>query len=276
MKTQTIYLTSLLLLSASPVLVGDMAAPSTTDGLQLRYGDPGSKVKLSVNHDISAGQQKSMAEFRFLMDFELSEAPGAFAVDINKVQGSYTAHDMTQRLPVSGLKGQSFSLDKTDDDRTLRRTDSDSKLQINLGEMIGTSYSIGLALADILPVLPEEPVSLGSTWQSARDTFSLEGWAWVEGRLSSEHSVTAVEQLDGHTIVSITSTAHAQLSDVEGGVDYSGDGELKRTSHWRFDATEGRLLSVSMVQETSGINTLPQGTFDIRQQTKVEFSTMEQ
>lgn len=274
MKTQTIYLTTLLLLSTSPVVLGDMAAPSTTDAIELRYGDPGDKAKLSVFNDISTGNHKSMANFSFLMDFELSEAAGAFAIDIDRVKGSYTAHDMTQRLPVSGLKGQSFFLDKTDDDRTLQRTDSDSKLQINLGEMIGINYSIGLAMTDILPVLPEQPVTLGSTWKSARDTRSLEGWAWVEGRLSSEHAVTAVDQLDGHTIVSITSTASAQLSDVVGGIDYSGDGELKRTSHWRFDATEGRLLSVSMVQETSGLNTLPQGTFDVHQQTKVEFSTM--
>jgi len=273
MKTQTIYLTTLLLVSTSPAVLGDMAAPSTTDAIELRYGNPGDNAKLSVFNDISTDSHKSMANFNFLMDFELSEAPRAVAIGIDKVKGSYTAHDMTQRLPVSGLKGQSFFLEKADDDRVLLRTDSDSKLQINLGEMIGVKYSIGLALADILPFLPEQPVTLGSTWESTRDTRSLEGWAWVEGRLSSEHVVTAVDELDGHTIVSITSIAYAQLSDVVGGVDYSGDGELKRTSHWRFDATEGRLLSVSMVQETSGLNTLPQGTFDVRQQTKVEFST---
>ncbi len=274
MNTKAIYLTTYFLLSASPLAFGDMAASSTTDGLQLRYADPGSTATLSISHDITAGGNPSLASRSFLMDFELGEAPGAFTVFINKVKGSFTAHNQTQRLPASGLKGQSFLLDKTEDDRALRRTESDNKLQVGLGQMVGSRFPIGLALADILPILPEGPVTLGSRWQSAQDTRSLEGWAWAEGRLSSEHAVTAVNQLDGHTIVSITSTAHAQLSNVEGGIDYSGGGDLKRTSHWRFDATDGRLLSISMEQETSGSNTLPQGNLEVLQLTKVEYSSL--
>ena len=273
MKTQTIFLTSIILLSASPVVTGEMAVPSTTDGLQLRYGVAGGKAKLSINQDISAGEHESIASRNFWMDFELTEAPGAFAFEITRVKGTYTAHDMTQRLPVSGFKGQSLQMQKSDGDRSLQRTDSDSKLEIPVGQMIAGNYPIGLALADIMPALPENPVTIGSTWESTRETRWLEGWAWTEGRLISEHKVTDLEQKGGHTIVDVISTSHAQLSDVEGGVLYSGDGELTRTSQWRFDATEGRVVSILMEQETTGINTLPQGNIDVRQTTKVEYST---
>jgi len=273
MKTQTIYLTSLILLSVSSVVPADMTAPSTTNGLHLRYGSPAGKVELSVNHDISAGGHQSIASRQFSMDFELGDAPGAIAFEITRVKGSYIAHDMTQRLPASGLSGQTFYMNKADDNRALQRTDSDSKLEIGVGQMIGGNYPVGLALADIMPELPEGPISVDSTWESTRDTLSLEGWAWTRGQLISEHQVTDLQQEDGHTIVGVTSTSHAQLSDVDGGVVFSGDGELKRTSHWRFDVTGGRVLSISMEQETFGVNTMPQGNMDVRQITKVEYST---
>jgi len=274
MNTKAIYLTTTLLLSASPVVFSDSAVTSTSDGLQLRYGDAGGKASLSVSQDITAGGHASIAGRTFLMDFELSGAQGTVAVNIDRAKGSYTAHDMTQRLPASGLRGQSFSLAKVDNDRALRRTDSDKKLEIGLGEMIGINYPVGLALTDILPVLPKAPVAVGTTWTSKQDTRSLEGWAWAAGSLSSEHTVMAVDQLDGHTIVSVTSTAQAQVANVDGGIDYSGDGALSRTSYWRFDATDGKLLSVSMEQQTSGLNTLPQGTMEVEQVTKVEYSTL--
>jgi len=274
MKTKAIYLTTYYLLSASPVFAADMAATSTTGGIELRYKDPGSNASLSVYQDISVDDQVSFADRSFLMDFEFGNSPGAFTVGISKVKGSFTAHGQTQRLPASGLKDQSFSLDRIDGDRAMQRNDSDTRLQVGLGEMIGANYPIGQALVDVLPILPEQVVTLGSTWEYTQDTRSLEGWAWVEGKLNSQHSVTAVDQLNGHTIVSVSSTAQASLADVEGGVEYIGDGKLGRNAHWKFDATAGRLISLSMEQETSGINVLPQGTFNIRQLTKVEYSTL--
>jgi len=272
MKTRTVYLTTILSLSASSFLWADQATKTSSD-IELRYGKPDSLAMLSINQDISSGEHQSFAQRELTMEFELSEAPGAFTIDISKVKGNSIAHNMSQRLPASGLKGQSFALEKTSDNRALQRTESDNKLEIGLGQMIGENYPVGLALAEILPILPKEPVTLGSSWQSTRTTRSLEGWAWTEATLSSEHRVTDVDEQGGHTIVSVTSTAHAKLNDGGGAIAYSGDGELSRTSHWRFDATDGRLLSVSMEQRTSGLNTMPQGTVDIRQQTNVEFST---
>lgn len=275
MNTKANYLTTTLMLATASFSTLNLAADTAiNDGLELRYGNSGGKSTLSVSQDITAGGHASIAGRTFLMVFELSGTHDAVAVNISKAKGSYTAHDMTQRLQASGLRGRSFSLAKVDDGRSLQRKQADDKLAIGLGEMIGINYPIGLALTDIMPNLPEAPVVVGSTWSSTQDTRSLEGWAWASGTLNSEHTVTGIEKLDGHTIVSVTTTAQAQITNVEGGVDYSGDGALSRTSHWRFDATDGKLLSVSMEQNTSGMNTLPQGTMAVEQLTKVEYSTL--
>jgi len=267
MKTTAIYLTSTLVLTSTALVFGD----SASEQHKLRYGNPSGRATLSVSHDISAGGHDSTASRSFLMDLELSETQDIVSVKVNKAKGSYTAHGMKQRLPASKLAGQSITFLKHDDGHALQRSDPDNDLEIPVGQVIGADYPIGLALVDILPVLPEGPVSVGTTWTSTRDTRSLEGWAWAAGSLSSEHTVTALDKDNGHTIVSVTSTSKAQLEKDGNGLQYSGDGALNRTSNWRFDASDGRLLSVSMEQETSGINSLPQGELGVQQLTKVEF-----
>ena len=182
---------------------------------------------------------------------------------------------MTQRLPTTTVVGQSFTLTTDNDGRTVKQPDQAQDLEIGVGQIIGGDYPVGLAMADILPALPEEPVSIGSAWSTTKSTRSLEGWAWASGELNTQHSVTAIDEVNGHSIVSITSTAQTRLSQSGDGLAYSGDGELKRTSNWRFDATDGRLLSLSMEQNTSGINTLPQGEVGVRQSTKVEYAASE-
>ena len=268
MKTKAIYLTTTLVLTSTSMVFGDSASPE----LKLRYGNSNGKATLQVSHDISANGRDSMASRSFLMNLELNEIQDTVAVKIDKAKGSYTAHGMTQRLPASKLTGQSVTLAKRENGQLLERADPDNDLEIPVGQIIGADYPIGLALADILPVLPEGSVAVGTRWSTSRDTRSLEGWAWATGRLSSEHTVTALDKNNGHTIVSVTSTSKAQLVKDGNGLQYSGDGELNRTSNWRFDASDGRLLSVSMEQKTSGINTLPQGEVEVQQHTKVEFS----
>ena len=273
MKTQTKLLTSLILLSLSSVSYGEMAAPSNTEAVQLRYLDASGIAELSIKQDISAGGNKSIASRDFWMDFKLSEDTDAVVFEVTRVKANYEAHGMTQRLPASGLRGQSFLMQKTDNKRALKRTDSDSKLEIGVGQMIGNKYPIGLAVTEFMPLLPEEAVTVGSTWQSTKDTRWLEGWAWTQGQLTTEHEVTDITESNGHTIVSVSSQSHARLRDVEGGVTYSGDGELKRNANWRFDASDGRLLSMSIEQESTGINTLPQGNIEVLQVTKLQYST---
>ena len=267
MKTKAIYLTTTLVLTSTSLVLGDSASQQ----LKLRYANSSGNATLSVSHDISAAGHDSMASRSFFMDLELNQVQDTVLVKVNKAKGSYTDHSMTQRLPASKLAGQSITFSKRENDQLLERADPDNDLEIPVGQVIGADYPIGLALVDILPVLPEGPVSVGTSWTSTRDTRSLEGWAWATGSLSSEHTVTALDKDNGRTIVSVTSTSKAQLGKDGNGLQYSGDGALNRTSNWRFDASDGRLLSVSMEQETSGINTLPQGEIEVQQLTKVEF-----
>ena len=267
MKTAAICLTTTLVLTSTSLVFGN----SVSEEHQLRYDNPGGKATLSVSHDINAGGNESTASRNFFMELELSESQDIVSVKINKARGSYTAHGMTQRLPASKLAGQSITFSKLDNGHALQRTDPDNDLEIPVGQVIGADYPVGLALVDILPILPQGPVSIGTTWTSSRDTRSLEGWAWAAGSLSSEHTVIALDKDNGHTIVSVTSTSKAQLGKDGIGLQYSGDGTLNRTSNWRFDVSDGRLLSVSMEQETSGINSLPQGELEVQQLTKVEF-----
>jgi hypothetical protein len=275
MKTKAIYLTTTLLLTTSPLVYGDSAALSTTDSLALRYAEPGGNATLSVIQDISTGEHDSFAGRVFSFELELNNKPGEIAVKVNKAKASYTAHEMTQRLPTTTVVGQSFTLTTDDDGRTVKQPEQAQDLEIGVGQIIGGDYPVGLAVADILPILPDGPVSIGSAWITTQDTRSLEGWAWASGELNSQHSVTAIDVVDGHSIVSVVSTAQTQLGKSGEGLVYSGEGELKRTSNWRFDATAGRLLSLSMEQNTSGINAMPQGEIDVRQSTKVEYAASE-
>jgi len=272
MNKKTIYLTTSLVLATASFSTFDLSADTATpNGVQLRYGDAVGSASLSVNQDITAGGNESIAGRDFQLDFELSATSDAVTYNISKAKGSYTAHGMTQRLSSSGLKGQALLLSKVENGAALERTGADDKVAIGLGPMVGANYPVGLALVDILPVLPAAPVEVGTSWTSTQQTQSLEGWSWASGRLTTEHNVTAVDELGGHIVVSVSSTATAQVADVEGAVEYSGDGILERTSHWRFDVTDGKLLSVSMEQNTTGQNTLPQGTMEVKQVTKVEY-----
>ena len=82
--------------------------------------------------------------------------------------------------------------------------------------------------------------------------------------------VVAIEDRGGRTIVTIESEGKAALESAAGDPAYSG--ELERTAQWTFDATQGRLLSMSIEQETDGTGTLPQGELPIHQVTRFELT----
>jgi hypothetical protein len=82
--------------------------------------------------------------------------------------------------------------------------------------------------------------------------------------------VTSIDSRHGRTIVTVETEAEGMLQSREGERPYSG--ELKRSLHWTFDATGGRMLSMSMEQETDGLSTLPAGELAVRQRTEVELA----
>jgi hypothetical protein len=155
MKIKTIYLTLALL----------PAFTLASENIHLRYSDPAGVLSMEVKHDIRAGKNGNTAAGRtFSLGFELESASETVLVTLNQASGTYTAHDMTQRLPTSHHKGKSFKLEVTDDGLALRQSDVDRGPVVDLGWIVQGGYPISLALTDLVPVLPEPAVDTGFTW----------------------------------------------------------------------------------------------------------------
>jgi hypothetical protein len=263
MKNLTLVLTTTLI-AASAVLADD--------GQRVRYRNPSGQLSLTVSHSIDVEQAKPVATRNFAFDLALatSDDASAVTVTIDKASGSYTAHGMKEQLGTRHLVGQSFPIAIGDGGRRLETAGTDGDPIIDLGPMIPDGFSIAALLVDTLPVLPEEEFAVGAAWTTERPVRSLEGWAWGMGRLTSRHTVTAVDQRDGHTIVSVETEGDATLSPVEGQRSY--EGKMTRTLRWTFDATDGRMLRVSLEQESDGVCELPQGDIPIVQHTRIELA----
>ena len=112
-----------------------------------------------------------------------------------------------------------------------------------VGPPVARGLSIAETLAETLPVLPTKPVAEGTTWTTQQPVHSLEGWSWGTGVLSGSHRVTSVRHRGGRRLVTVESTAGAELQPIE---ETGFTGTLERTFNWTFDATSGRLVSLSM------------------------------
>jgi hypothetical protein len=257
------------------LLTTTLLAASTShadEGLRVRYRDVSAQMSLTVSHDIGVSENPSFAsrDFSFGLALTADRPAEAVTVTIDQAKATYVAHGMSQRLGTRHLTGQSFQLSIADDGRQLESVRPSDAPSIDLGPIPSSGFSVAALLADTLPVLPEQTVAIGATWTTERPIRSLEGWAWASGQLVSRHRVTAVDDQDSHTVVTVATEAEASLGPVEGERAYSG--ALKRTLLWTFDATEGRLLSMSLEQEADGVSDLPQGEFSIHQLTQVELA----
>jgi len=259
------------------VLTMTLMAASSSHGeqeLKVRYRPFSGLMSLTVSQDIEVpkAKEKPIATRNFSFDLTMAPDPAAtaVAVTIEKAKASYTAHGMKERLGTRHLTGKNISLTIGDDGRKVVGAESSDEPVIDLGMMVDGGFSIGDLFANILPVFPEEAVAVGATWTTERQVRSLEGWAWGIGSLASRHRVTALDRRDGHTVVSGQTDAEAHLNPIEGQRSYKG--VVKRTLRWTFDATDGRLLSVSMEQNSEGTSDLPQGEVHFRQQTRVELA----
>ena len=245
-------------------------ASQSDEGLRVRYQNPTGRMSLTMSHEIRVRTPEPIASREFSFDLVLTSDPAteAVTVTIDRARASYTAHAMTQRLGTRHLTGREFPLSISDDGRQLELSDSSAPLVIDLGPPMVEGLSITDLVADTMPVLPEVAVAVGTIWTTERPVRSLEGWGWGTGRLTSRHKITAVERRGAGTVVSVATEAEASFDSVEDKRAFSGD--LKRTLRWTFDATHGRLLSMSMEQETEGTCVVPQGEITIRQLTRVD------
>ena len=228
-----------------------------------------------MKHDIDVGERKSIATRDFSFDLALTtdHTAAAVTITIDRAKASYVAHDMKQRLGTRHLPGQSFPLSIAEGGRRLQQVDAADDLLIDLGPVPSPGFSVAGLLADTLPVLPEKNVTLGGTWTTERRIRSIGGWGWGVGQLTSQHRITSIDRDGEHTIISVTTEAEASLEAPEDAKEFTSD--LKRTLHWTFDATDGRLLSLSMDQTADGTCIVPQmGEIKFHQLTQVELAPL--
>jgi len=264
MKT-TLAISNLALLLALPV-----AANEST----LRY-DLSGEMRLTMEQEIYAGgRTEAIAGRNFSMTFGISSQgdDDNLLVELNAIRGSYTAHGMNQRLPASHLVGSEFKL--LGDGRSFRTIESGAEkppAEVGLGQITDGGLRPSELLAELLPMLPEVPTIVGTTWDTERPIRSLEGWAWAGGALSRHHKVSQIDYSNGRTVVSVQTHGTAIISAAKGNSGFVGEGSLEQTVDWTFDASNGQLLSLSIEQEASGgASQLPQGEVPVRQITRYE------
>lgn len=266
MKSRSLLLVAVLLSAA-----GSRAEERPT----LRYQDPSGPLSLAMTQEIGVPDHPGIAGRTLSFDLEIGPDSGrgdeGLVVTLVRARGTYTAHGMEQRLPASHLEGRSFALAIRDGGRRLAAEEPLGPPAVAMGALVTRALPVAEALSEALPQLPAEGVSVGSEWTTERGIHSLEGWSWGSGRLRSTHRVTAVERDAGHTLVSISSRGAAELfpPDGEGG-GYSG--KLSRSSDWIFDASTGRLRSLSIEQRAEGTSPMPQGEVAVSQTTRIELT----
>ena len=261
MKTLTIVLTSTLL---------TVGIAHSQEPLRLRYQGGFGPMTLTVTQDIAVKRPIASREMSFDLRLVGDLEAGGASLVIDNAKASYSAHEMTQRLSTRHLTGSKIPVAILQQRRELEEIAPADSPIIDMGAPVSGGYSVAGMLIDVLPRLPSQPISEGTSWSTQRSVRSLEGWAWGAGKLESRHHVTSITRRQRRTIVTVETESEGILQSREGEPSYSG--ELRRSLHWTFDATSGRLLSMSMVQETDGLSTLPQGELPVRQKTQVELA----
>lgn len=242
-----------------------VALPVAADQPTLRYHFSGN-LQLSMEQDLyPGGRTDPIADRHFEMTFEFDDSDPP-AATLAAVRGTYSAHGMKQILSTRHLVGQPVKL--TGDGRVVSVDDPGG--DIDLGLIIDGGLYPSALLVDVLPVLPGQPVSTGSTWETVQPVRSLEGWAWASGDIRYEHEVVSVTEESGQTIVQVRSQGSTAIEAAEGTTGFVGQGTLTRRIDWSFNTDTGQLLSLSLQQEGNGTNQLPQGLVKVRQITRIE------
>jgi hypothetical protein len=260
MKTTTLTLL-LTLLAALPV-----AADQPT----LRYELSGT-LQLHMEQDMyPSGRTEPIADRRFDMTFEFVESdnPAALRAELATIKGTYSAHGMNQILSTRHLVGQQVAL--RSDGQAINVDDPGG--DIDLGSVTDGGLHPAAVLVDVLPVLPDGPVTNGMTWETKQPLSSLEGWAWAEGNMQYTHEVTGITTSAGSTLVHVTSQGSTTTVAATGRAGFVGKGNIERRIEWTFNVTAGQMLSLSLQQEGTGTNQLPQGQVQVRQVTRVELN----
>ena len=261
MRYLTIVLTTTLL---------TVGLAHSEESLQLRYQDGFGPMTLTMTQNMEVKRPVASREMSFEVTLATDPNGASASLLVGSAKASYTAHGMTQRLATRHLTGSTVALAILEDGRQLSEIEPDDAPVIDMGPPVVGGFSVAGMLMGVLPQLPLGPVSVGTSWRTERSVRLLEGWVWVVGDLESHHRVTSIESRHGRTIVTVETETEAMLNSREGEKPYSG--ELQRSLRWTFDATGGRVLSMSMEQETDVLTTMPQGEMTVHQRTELELA----
>ncbi len=261
MRYLTIFLTTTLL---------TVGVAHSEEPLLLRYQEGFGPTTLTIAQNMEVKQPVASREMSFEVMLATDLTAASASLLIESAKASYTAHGMMQRLATRHLTGSTVALAIVEDGRRLSEIEPDDAPVIDMGPPVLGGFSVAGMLMGVFPQLPPGPVSVGTSWRTERSVRSLEGWVWVVADLKSHHRITSIESRHGRTIVTVETEAEAMLHSREGEKPYSG--ELQRSLHWTFDATGGRVLSMSMEQETDVLSTMPQGELTVHQRTELELA----
>ena len=157
-------------------LAGFAAASAPSDeGVRIRYTDPTSRIWLEVDHDISVREHKSIATRTLFFDLTVSTqgATPEVGVTVQEAGGTYTAHGMEQRLRARHLTGRQFAMSIGDQGSTMTADEPSDSPVIHPGPPVSRGIPIAETLAEILPILPPDPVLEGTTWTTERTIHAL-------------------------------------------------------------------------------------------------------
>ena len=240
---------------------------SAADEPVLRYIES-STLNLEMEQEIFVGDKPDAIAGRSLtLSFEMSAPSDAGDVDVRvtSAKGSYEAHGMAQRLPASHLKGEQFVL--LSDGVSMSSDGSGGKLSV--GTIDGDGLQLSALLVSLMPDLPADTITEGVDWSSSLEFRSLQGWAWAQGVIEYSHKVVNVSESDDAVIVEVRSKGESTLTTADGNDVYVGEGYVSQTMEWRFDASSGRLIDVSLNQQATGTNVMPRGEVPFRQTTRI-------
>lgn len=166
-----------------------------------------------------------------------------FSISSSTVQGKFTPD-------TSALKGKSFNVTFSPTGKELLFTGVDELPQISIGQMGGEGQSVEHYFMDILPDLADNPIKVGESWISQRDSRLQAGPLEISVKAESTSILEGLETVDRMKCARVKTLEKNVLV---GSGDMMGNkiklkGEINTTSIWYFAYKKGIFVRASVDQ----------------------------
>jgi len=132
--------------------------------------------------------------------------------------------------------------------------DGDEVPTVEMGERGGGSVPTSLLVDYAFPSLPDEPVSVGSTWTERKTRRQLEASVWVTADVTTTHTAVGYDAVEGRRCLVVESESSGTTSDGSAhGATFPYAGAVRGSARWCFDTAGGALLSMSGQEVTAGV-----------------------